>query len=270
VVPRLAAVLAVGACALLLAGSAQPSRPVAGDAHVVSLVVNARGEALLTYRGDRVVRHVLAWGTNDLRLDYSGGWSRYHRQYWRTFAGTCARYRGPRLAAAIASCTAPDGSYWAVQGVPGRSFEISHWTGALARVQTGMAWAYDGRFQVLYGRVTYLDRPSGGRTLRLDGFHGIWLHEKPFSTHAVTGAFCYGLFPPADGPASRYRLSVSGPAGTPLLVSAMPKFHNFHAGKTADVDRQQRAAARLRAWGVSNLDADCGPVLRMAAKLKGH
>jgi hypothetical protein len=266
---RVAALGGVLACALLAAASAQSSRPVASDARVVSLTVNDRGEALLTYRSGGVTRHVLSWGTNDIRLDYSGGWRRHGREYWRGFEGSCRRYKGPRLAYELAACTAPDGSYWAVQGIPQRSFEISHWRGPLAKVQTGMAWAYGGRFQVLFGRVTYGGRPSGGLPLRLDSFRGGWNRTSPFATHDPSGAFCYGLYPSGGGPGTKYRLAVSGPAGTPLLVAGIPGLHDFDRSKSADLARQAHAAARLKSWGVSGSDEDCGPLLRMAAKLKG-
>src|SRR2546423_407268 len=118
---RVAILGAALACALLAVDSAQSSRPVATDARVLSLAVNDRGEALLVYRSGVVTRHVLAWGMNELRLDYSGGWRRYQRQYWRGFDGTCGSYHGPRLVYAVAACTAPDGSYWAVQSVPRRA-----------------------------------------------------------------------------------------------------------------------------------------------------
>jgi hypothetical protein len=265
---RVAVLGAVLACTLLVAGSAQSSRPVASDARVVSLAVNAHGEALLVYRSGAATRHVLAWGMSDLRIDYSGGWRRYHRRYWRGFRGSCGRYTGPRLPYVIAACTASDGSHWAVQGVPERSFEVSHWRGPLARVQKGMAWAYDGRFQVLFGRVTYARAPVALRPVRLDTWRGNWNRERPFSTHA-SGSFCYGLYPNSGGPGWKYRVSVSGPLGTPLLVAKLSRLHAFNRGKAVDLALQARAAARLRSWGVTSRDKDCGPVLRMAAKLKG-
>ncbi len=257
-------------CALLAAASAQSSRPVVGDAHVLSLSVNDRGEALFVYRSVALTRHVLAWGTTELRLDYSGGWRRYHRQYWRGFTKTCARYDGPRLSYAVAACTAPDGSYWAMQNVPHRGVEISHWQGPLAKVQTGTAWAYDGRFQVVFGRVTYAGRPAGGRPVLLDAFRQSWIRESPFDTHPRTGTFCYGFYPGGEGTGARYRLAVSGTGGSPLVAAKIPRGHAFDGSKSADVARQGHAAARLRSWGVRTADKDCGPVLRMAAKLKGE
>jgi len=265
---RVAVLGAVLVCALLAAASAQSSRAVVGDAHVLSLTVNDRGEALLVYRSGALTRHVLAWGATEVRLDYSGGWRRYHRQYWRGFTGACARYDGPRLSYAVAACTAPDGSYWAVQSVPHRVLAISHWQGPLAKVQAGTAWAYDGRFQIVFGRVTYVGRPAGGRPVLLDAFRQSWIHERPFDTHPRTGTFCYGLYPGGEGTGTRYRLAVSGTGGSPVVAAKIPRGHAFDPSKSADVARQGHAAARLRSWGVRSTDKDCGPVLRMAAKLK--
>ena len=52
-------------------------------------------------------RHVLAWGAVNaiaptpsrkqvaFELDYAGGWGKYHRDYWKTFGGSCGAYDGP-------------------------------------------------------------------------------------------------------------------------------------------------------------------------------
>ena len=62
---------------------------------------------------------------------------------------------------------------------------------------------------------------------------------------------------------------MSGTGGSPLVVAAIPRGHAFDRSKSADVARQGHAAARLRSWGVTSHDKACGPVLRMAEKLKG-
>src|SRR5207248_3855966 len=89
--------------------------------------VNADGEALVQYTVGSRVRHVLAWGALNavppapggkqvaLSLDYSGGYAKYHRNYWQTFPKACGRYDGPRLSWFVTACKAPDGSYWALQ-----------------------------------------------------------------------------------------------------------------------------------------------------------
>ena len=165
----------------------------------ISLRVNAKGEALVTYKretGQR--RHLLAWGavnalvpTPDvpqvkLHLDYAGGWSKYRSKpaafrtsYWRTFkASACRPYDGPRLVYFVAGCKAPDGSYWALQSwqrlQPLLGFDpwlkrhtdwelhISHWTGPLPLIELYKHWSYNHSLQGLFARFTYLDQPVYG------------------------------------------------------------------------------------------------------------
>ena len=81
------------------------------NANLQSLAVNAKGEALVTYRRtDGKVRHVLVWdglnavtATNQslhqerFKYDYAGGWGKYHvASYWAKFKNGCTPYDGPR------------------------------------------------------------------------------------------------------------------------------------------------------------------------------
>src|SRR5438874_8314260 len=81
------------------AGSAGASERLA-DVNVsdVSLRVDAKGEALVTYRTHSgALRHVLAWGAENavvpdpevpqqtFQLDYAGGWRKYKRRLWLSF-----------------------------------------------------------------------------------------------------------------------------------------------------------------------------------------
>ncbi|MBA3476475.1 MAG: hypothetical protein H0T10_06965, partial [Actinobacteria bacterium] len=128
------------------------------DTTLLSLKVNASGEALVSYRkADGVRRDVLVWGAVNalapdsqrpqvrFRFDYSGGWRTHGRGYARAFQHRCRPYDGPPLALLVAACTAPDGSYWAIQRwqrlLPMRGFDpfkpghaahelhLSHWSG---------------------------------------------------------------------------------------------------------------------------------------------
>ncbi len=107
---RFFVVVAVLAACLL--GAASPARASEqfGDLDVsfLSLKVNDRGEALVTYRTAKGgVRHVYVWGAINanapsqstpqvhFNYDYSGGLKRSGRQTWRTFADRCAPYDGP-------------------------------------------------------------------------------------------------------------------------------------------------------------------------------
>ena len=77
--------LLAGALAAALAPAASASQLIDRNATGVTLQLNSAGEALLTYRVQGRVRHVLAWGAlnalppragvtqTKLRLDYSGG-----------------------------------------------------------------------------------------------------------------------------------------------------------------------------------------------------
>jgi hypothetical protein len=176
--------------AAVLSGPAAASQMIDRNAQGVSLAVNTKGEALLTYRTPGRIRHVLVWGAVNARTptsgkpqvrfgkDYAGGWGRYRTQYWRTFHNACRRYTGPPLPFLVTACTAPDGSYWAAQSwrtplpdlgmIPWlpvqRAWElhVSHWTGQLAKLEAWTDWVYSGRFHQVFGRVTYDGQPVYG------------------------------------------------------------------------------------------------------------
>jgi hypothetical protein len=185
-------VLATSLAALVLAAPALASEPLS-DVGISAprLQVNARGEALVTYRrADGRVRRVLVWGAVNarhpsadgqqvrFRYDYAGGWGKYRRLYWRTFRDACRPYDGPRLAFLVAACRAPDGSYWAIQawrrnlphrGHPPwtatqavREFRVSHWTGEPAKLEAWTDWAFRGEAHGLFGRLTYGGVPVHG------------------------------------------------------------------------------------------------------------
>ena len=166
---------------LAVATAANASQLIDRNAHNVSLSVNAKGEALLTYTADGHVKHVLAWGAVNaiaptasrqqvaFDLDYAGGWGKYHKLYWKSFSGSCGAYDGPPLAWEVVACKAPDGSYWALQswqrGLPNYGvapsgsqgaweLRLSHWTGALPVLEISTDWSWH-RFDHLYGRLTY-------------------------------------------------------------------------------------------------------------------
>jgi len=176
------------ACAAAFAATANASQLIDRNARDVTLSVNAKGEALITYRDGGTLRRVLAWGAVNaiaptkarkqvaFKLDYSGGWSTYRTHYWETFHGSCGAYDGPQLAWKVVACKAPDGSYWALQawqrglpnyGVAPNAFQsswelrLSHWTGdtAVLDIQTDWAWH---RWDHLFGTFTYDGSPVYG------------------------------------------------------------------------------------------------------------
>jgi hypothetical protein len=198
------------------------------------------------------------------KRDYAGGWGKYHQAgYWTTFRNGCRPYDGPALAYLIAACKAPDGSYWAVQswqrGLPLLGFDawkpeqlayethVSHWIGPLPELELYAHWTYEGRFQGVFGRFTYLGQPvhgfgassSGnprdryGRNVYIDTFNSPygagWKRESGILLHSPNGTFCHSFVPQrpfpgypsqavrAPAPGERYRATVMGPGVTPVI-----------------------------------------------------
>lgn len=167
---------------LATAGPATASQLLDRNATAVTLRVNAKGEALITYRAAGRLRHVLAWGAVNaiapnrassqvaFKLDYSGGHGKYRRSgYWLDKSWFCRPYTGPQLAWEVTACQAPDGSFWALQawqrglpdlGEPATAAEaawelrLSHWTGPLPTLSITVDWAYR-QYHHLFGTFTY-------------------------------------------------------------------------------------------------------------------
>jgi hypothetical protein len=238
---RALALLPVLALAATFAGSASASQLINRGVRNIALAVNSKGEALVSYRTARgQSQHVLAWGAINARqpnrtlrqsrfkLDYAGGWGKYHKQYWKTFRKSCGAYDGPALPWLVSACKAPDGSYWALQkwqvqlpdlgftpwtaGLRQWELHLSHWNTDVAKLEVWQDWIYSGRFHHLFGRYTYLGKPvygfstthfgaptdGYGRLLYLDTHNSAygpgWKRENSFVSHNPTGVFCYGFF----------------------------------------------------------------------------
>jgi hypothetical protein len=234
------------------------------------------------------------------KLDYSGGWGKYHSVYWKTFRGGCGAYDGPQLPNLVVACKAADGSYWAAQSWPqplpnlgytpwlpelrANWLEVSHWTGELAKLEVGSNWVYSGRFESLFGRITYQGKPvygfgttqygaptdGFGILIYLDTYNSIygsgWRRENSFVPHNPTGVFCYGFYsfdptkggykhPPGQtarrgpGTGEQYRLTASGPGVTPNIATILPGLHAFDRTSQADVALQDQQSQLLRSWG---------------------
>jgi hypothetical protein len=188
--------LLVGACLVVAIVGVAPvsaNEPLQ-DANVklLSLKVNGKGEALLTYRrSDGRLRRVLAWGALNARApsgdvpqvrfrwDYAGGWGKYRNgKYWMSFKNRCRRYDGPPLPMLVAACKAPNGTYWTVQAwqrrLPLLGFDpwlphhtnwelhVAHWSGDLPVLEVHPNWTYGGRWQGVFGRYSYLGQPIFG------------------------------------------------------------------------------------------------------------
>jgi hypothetical protein len=297
---------------LITPANAFASQLVDRNAAGVKLTTNTKGEALLTYRKGGRIRHVLVWGAINaeaprkgarqerFKLDYAGGYGKYHKPYWKTFRSSCGHYDGPSLPNVVAACKSFDGSYWVAQSWPqplpdlgfapwtaqlrAKWLEVSHWSGPIATFETGTAWVYSGRFQMVFGRVMYNGAPVHGfGTTRVgaptDGFGRLvfldtlnstygpgWKRENSFVPHNPTGVFCYGFYsfdptkggyrhPPAakakrgPGTGTSYRLTLPGPGVTPNVAAIVPGLHAFDKSNPDDVAYQQAQAALLRSWG---------------------
>jgi hypothetical protein len=175
--------------AAVLVPVASASQLIDRNATHVSLRVNAKGEALLTYKSGNKLKRVLAWGAVNaippnqtrpqvkFKLDYSGGYAKYHNaHYYLVFNGSCLKYDGPALSWEVAACKAPDGSYWALQswqralpdyGVAASATQsvwelrLSHWTGELPQLSIQMDWSYR-KYDQLFGTYTYGGVPVFG------------------------------------------------------------------------------------------------------------
>lgn len=262
---RRIALLLVTVLAASLAATAHASQLIDRNANGVKLAVDSKGEALITYTSGGKVKHVLAWGAENaiaptraraqvaFKLDYAGGWGKYHKNYWQTFKNTCKPYDGPALAWEVTACKASDGSYWALQswqrmlpdyGVTPNADEaswelrLSHWTGNLPvlTIQTDWAWQ---QWDHLFGTFTYDGGPvfgfkasSGGnpldtfgRNIYVDTFDSAygsgWHRENSFLTHTGDGVFCYSFNPHGSHPSgkgTKYRATVEGPGVTPDVM----------------------------------------------------
>jgi hypothetical protein len=185
---RVLVLFTVVLAAVVATSTAGASQLIDRNASGVKLAVNAKGEALITYRAAGKVKHVLAGGAVNaiapttarkqlaFNLDYAGGWGKYHRDYWKTFGAKCAAYDGPALAWKVSACKAPDGSYWALQAwqrmlpnygvAPSATsavweLRLSHWTGDLPVLTIATDWAWH-QWDHLYGTLTYGGSPVYG------------------------------------------------------------------------------------------------------------
>ena len=159
---RLRLLIVTATIALVAVPAASSSEEITNNATAISLAVNGKGEALVTYTAGGAEKHVLVWGAVNakppakggkqvaFKIDYSGGYDKYKTTYWKTFGSTCQPYKGPALAWLVKACKAPDGSFWALQqwqrelknyGAPSsgsaanKELRLSHWTGGLPVLQ---------------------------------------------------------------------------------------------------------------------------------------
>jgi hypothetical protein len=260
---RTGVILAAVVSTLAAAPLANASFIVARNASHVSLRVRG-GHAIVNYRSGGRARWTELWGAigarrPDARLPQVA----FRRAYGvgRHSGGACGRYDGPALPRLVAACKATDGSYWALQswqrllrnyGGTRAPWELhlSHWRGALPQLAVWEDWSYGGRFQHLFGRLTYHGAgvhgfratPHGnpldgyGRNLYLDTldsrYGAGWRRDNGFLAHGPGGTFCYGLYRHGSHPSGAgkaYRLTVAGPGVTPVISWQAPAPGPFDA-----------------------------------------
>jgi hypothetical protein len=250
-----------------MATPATASQMIAWGASHPMLIVNRAGVARITYRDPRGrIMHVLAWGAVNARapsptvpqvkfkVDYSGGYGSFGAGYWKQMHQACGRYTGPPLSHLVFACTARDGTYWALQtwrrelrdgGWPNtgrrhaKELHLSHWSGQLPKLFADTSWVSNGRFDEVFGDLTYAGHPvygfsatstgsptdGYGRNVYLDTHNPAWgtgwYRFNSALTHRSMGNFCIGMYAmygrthPARGDA--YRLTVMGPGVTPIV-----------------------------------------------------
>ena len=297
------AVAPAGAFASLILGDRDVSAP--------TLKVNRRGIALVEYTTSRGLRrHVLLRGAVNavanpalgprqqaFRVDYSGGWkSQKNPGYWRAFRDACAPYDGPSLPYFVAGCTAPDGSYWALQawrrnlpvhGYPAWTdaqkaveLHVSHWSGELPALEVDRHWTYGNAHQGFFGRLTYLGSPVFGtktasagtvdpfaRNISIDTYDSDfgpgWRHDTAISTHRGSGGFCYSFVPqspPAGYPGIKPRGNGLGKEYRVSVIGpgVMP-IVQWVGQRLTRFDAGAQAAAEKRFDAILGSDAHCAP-----------
>ena len=251
---------------------------LARNATNVRLEVNAQGQALVTYRSEGRHRSVLAWGAiNAIPPTQERDQVNFVLMYGAApIRNVCGAYRGPPLAWFVTGCTAPDGTHWALQswqhGLPNYGVEptperaawelrLSHWSGPLAQLEIKTDWSWHGRFDHLYGRLTYRGRPVHGfrstsrgvpldpfgRNIYVDTFNSAygpgWKRENSFLAHRPSGVFCYSFSPRTGRPpgaGTRYRATVIGPGVTPLVLWEGPEPGPYDSARDEAANLEQR------------------------------
>jgi hypothetical protein len=281
---KAALLVSVALVALVAVGAAQGSQIIDRNASGVRLTVNTRGQALVTYQARGSFHRVVASGAINARYpnpsvpqvqfrkDYSG-------RSWSSAGSSCRPYTGPKLAFFVTGCSAPDGTYWAVQAwrrtlpnfdarpssrLGAWELHLSHWNGTPASLEAWTDWVYGGRYHHLFGRLTYDGQPvygfnatkvgspldDYGRNIYVDTFDSRygkgWHRENAFLAHRPTGVFCYGFYPftsRGTGNGAKYRLTVVGPGVTPDVSIVIPGLHDYDGNNASDIayERQQNA-----------------------------
>lgn len=229
--------------ALLVAPSlASASDLVATSTSKEDLRVNAKGIAKVSYKSKGKQNCVLYKGAlnagafertgtpnaTSFKYDRSCGWKTgwINHKERKKFKNTCGPYTGPALPYLVASCTAKDGSHWALQkwarttpnygGDPDEATKetrLSHFTGDPATLTIHPNWSWTGRFMHIATTFEYQGKPwyalnfkeNGyvldgiGRNVVIDSYDSDmgsgWKRVNAVLTHRPSGQLCFGFSP---------------------------------------------------------------------------
>lgn len=243
-----------------------------------TLTIDRQGRAHVVYHLGSSRRMLVAWGAINARTpSRTVPQVKFQIRYGEGGRGVCLPYDGPPLAWLVKACTAPDGSYWALQswqrlkpnygGTKGAwELHLSHWRGPLPQLVIYQNWGY-GDVRHIFGRLTYAGvgvygfsaTPRGapldgyGRNIYLDTFDSAygkgWHRVNSFLTHHrghTPGDFCYGFYPYGGRPGgdgAKYRATVEGPGVTPDVMWQADDIGPYNA----TVQEQMRSLER--SWG---------------------
>jgi hypothetical protein len=278
---RLTTVMAVALVPLAVSSSAVASELIARAATHVKLEVSRDGNtALLSYRAQGRQWYVLATGAINALAPTQGKQQvsfTLRRSTTRpAFSGACGHLRAAnKVTDKVAACTVGGTNNWAVQewqralpnwGIAPSPFRaqpelrLSHWSGPLPYLVLKSDWSYGGKWQHVYGYLSYhgkgvygfgsssagVPTDTFGRNIYLDTFDSAygpgWRRENSFLTHNPTGTFCYDLSPHRaglTGAGKQYRATVIGPGVTPDIATVVSSPGTYDPAKDAVANQDQ-------------------------------
>lgn len=268
---------------LVLSSQAVASELIARKATNVKLEVSANGnQALLSYKANGRQWYVLAGGAINALTPTKGkkqvSFTLRRSTTRPAFKGSCGRLHANRVKITnqVAACTVGGVNNWAVQswqralpnfGVAPSAFKaqpelrLSHWSGPLPNLVMKSDWSYGGKWQHIYGYLSYRGKgvygfgstrfgsptDSFGRNIYLDTLDSAygtgWQRENSFLTHNPSGTFCYDFTPHRGitGAGAQYRATVIGPGVTPDMATVVSAAGAYDAAKDAAANQDQTA-----------------------------
>jgi hypothetical protein len=268
----------------VFSSQAVASELIARKAANVKLEVSANGnQALLSYKANGREWFVLAGGAINGLTPTKGkkqvSFTLRRSTTRPAFKGSCPRLHvnQVKITMQVAVCTIGGVNNWAVQewqralpnfGVAPSAFKaqpelrLSHWSGPLPSLVMKSDWSYGGKWQHVYGYLSYRGKgvygfgsthfgtptDTFGRNIYLDTLDSAygtgWQRENSFLTHNPSGTFCYDLSPHRGGltgAGAQYRATVIGPGVTPDMATVVKSPGAYDAAKDAVANQDQMA-----------------------------